>query len=461
VNSARSWIVFGGAVFAYLIGVTQRTSFGVLSVDATERFHVNAATVSTVAVVQIVVYAALQIPVGILVDRIGPRTLIVCGAVVMAAGQAVLAFSPSIGPAIFARVLVGMGDAATFVSVIRMLPNWFGGRLLPQLSQWVGIIGQLGQIVSAVPFALVLHSLGWQPGLLIASGASVVAAAVALGLVRRGEPPAATSPVPTGGVLQQLGASIRRPGTQLGFWAHLVGGTVPTLMSIMWGYPFLTAGLGYDVPTAATVFSLLVLGSVLAGPVVGILVARFPLRRSNLVLGLVTVIFLLFAAVLAWPGTPPIGLVAALFIAIGTGGPGSLVGFDLARTFNPSHALGSASGIVNVGGFLGGFISMLLIGVALDMVDAARVAGGAASDLYSFDSFRVAFVVPFVIVGAGVVGLLHARRRTRRRMYEERGIEIAPLWVALFRSRFFASRRRMRPTAPAGDRPGRSNGSQS
>ena len=461
MNSARSWIVFGGAVFAYLIGVTQRTSFGVLSVDATERFHVNAATVSTVAVVQIVVYAALQIPVGILVDRIGPRTLIVCGAVVMAAGQAVLAFSPSIGPAIFARVLVGMGDAATFVSVIRMLPNWFGGRLLPQLSQWVGIIGQLGQIVSAVPFALALHSLGWQPGLLIASGASVVAAAVALGLVRRGEPPAATSPVPTGGVLQQLGASIRRPGTQLGFWAHLVGGTVPTLMSIMWGYPFLTAGLGYDVPTAATVFSLLVLGSVLAGPVVGILVARFPLRRSNLVLGLVTVIFLLFAAVLAWPGIPPIGLVAALFIAIGTGGPGSLVGFDLARTFNPSHALGSASGIVNVGGFLGGFISMLLIGVALDMVDAARVAGGAASDLYSFDSFRVAFVVPFVIVGAGVVGLLHARRRTRRRMYEERGIEIAPLWVALFRSRFFASRRRMRPTAPAGDRPGRSNGSQS
>ena len=107
---------------------------------------------------QIVVYAALQIPVGILVDRIGPRTLIVCGAVMMAVGQAVLAIAPSIGVAILARVLVGMGDAATFVSVIRMLPNWFGGRVLPQLSQWVGIIGQLGQIVSAVPFALLLHS---------------------------------------------------------------------------------------------------------------------------------------------------------------------------------------------------------------------------------------------------------------------------------------------------------------
>ena len=449
MNSARSWIVFGGAVFAYLIGVTQRTSFGVLTVDATERFHASAAVISTVAVVQIIVYAALQIPVGLLVDRVGPRSLIVCGAVVMAAGQAILAVSPSIGFVIFARVLVGMGDAATFVSVIRMLPNWFGGRVLPQLSQWVGIIGQLGQIVSAIPFALLLHSLGWQPGLLIASGASVVAAAVAFALVRRGEPPPATSPIPTSSALQQLGASIRRPGTQLGFWAHLVGGTVPTLMSIMWGYPFLTAGLGYDVPTAATIFSLLVLGSVLAGPVVGILVARFPLRRSNIVLGLVSVIFLLFAVVLAWPGVPPVGLVAALFIAIGTGGPGSLVGFDLARTFNPSHALGSASGIVNVGGFLGGFVSMLLIGVVLDVIDAVHVAGGAAADLFSFDSFRIAFLVPFVIVGAGVVGLFHARGRTRRRMYEERGIEIAPLWVALFRSRAFASRRRTRPDTPS------------
>jgi hypothetical protein len=102
---------------------------------------------------------------------------------------------------------------------------------------------------------------------------------------------------------------------------------------------------------------------------------------------------------------------------------------------------------VNVGGFLGGFVSMLLIGIALDVVDGVRIASGAVSNLYSFDSFRIAFLVPFVIVGAGVVGLLHARRRTRRRMFEERGIEIAPLWVALFRSRPFRTPRG-RPAPP-------------
>lgn len=443
MNLARSWLVFAGAVFAYLIGVTQRTSFGVATVDATERFHVTAAAVSTVAVLQIVVYAALQIPVGILVDRVGPRNLIILGALIMASGQAVLAFSPNLGVAIVGRVLVGMGDAATFVSVIRLLPNWFGGRVLPQLSQWVGTIGQLGQIISAVPFALLLHSAGWQPALLVASATSVLAGVVAAVLVRQGEPPLATGPIPTTGTLARLRSTLARPGTQLGFWSHLIGGTVPTLMSIMWGYPFLTAGLGYDVPTAATVFSMLVVGNVVAGPIIGLLVARYPLRRSNLLLTVIIAIFTIWSVVLLWPGQPPFGLVVALFVVIGTGGPGSLIAFDMARTFNPSHALGSASGIVNVGGFLGGFVCMLAIGIVLDAIDAARVAAGGASELYALDSFRIAFLVPLLVVAVGVVGMLHARRRTRRRMFEEEGIEIAPLWVALFRSR-----RNSRPDAP-------------
>jgi sugar phosphate permease len=442
VNSARSWVVFAGAVFAYVVGVTQRTSFGVVGVEATERFGVTAATISTVAVVQIVVYAALQIPVGVLADRVGPRALIVAGAVIMAAGQLALALAPAFGLAVAARILVGIGDAMTFVSVIRLLPNWFGGRILPQLAQWVGMLGQLGQIIATVPFAVLLHLTGWQPALLAASSFSVLAAAVAIALIRRGEPPPLTSPIPAGGAFRNLASTVRRPGTQLAFWVHLVAGTSPTVMALMWGYPFLTAGMGLELPVAAGIFSLLVVGTVVAGPVVGLLVARFPLRRSNLVLAIVTVIGVLWIAVVLWPADPPVWLIAALFFAIGTGGPGSLVGFDVARTFNPSHALGSASGIVNTGGFIGGFVSVFGMGL---VIDAARTLGGAGAPLYTLEAFRVSFLVPVAVMAVGVVGLLIARRRTRRRMYELEGIEIAPLWVALFRAR-----RRRRPPAAEG-----------
>jgi MFS family permease len=436
MNSARSWVVFGGAVFAYVVGVTQRTSFGVAGVDATQRFDVAAATISTVAVVQIVIYAALQIPVGVLADRVGPRNLILAGAALMGGGQLLLAFAPVFWVALAARILVGIGDAFTFVSVIRLLPNWFRGRILPQLSQWVGTLGQLGQIIATIPFAFLLHELGWQPALLIASSFSLLAVAVTLALVRRGEPPPLTSPIPAGGVLRQLGATVRRPGTQLGFWVHLVGGTAPTVMALMWGYPFLVAGLGLEVGAAAGIFSLLVVGNVIAGPVIGYLVARFPLRRSNVALTVASMILVLFALVILWPGTPPVPLVAALFLGIGVGGPGSLVGFDVARTFNPSHALGSASGVVNTGGFIGGFVSVFFMGVVIDAV------GSQGAQVYTLDGFRLAFLVPVTVIAVGIAGLLVARRSTRRRMYELEGIQIAPLWVALFRARW-----RRRPPA--------------
>ena len=65
----------------------------------------------------------------------------------LAVGQAVVALSPPVvGVAVLGRVLVGAGDALTFISVIRLLPSWFRGPVLPQISQWTGNVGQVGQV---------------------------------------------------------------------------------------------------------------------------------------------------------------------------------------------------------------------------------------------------------------------------------------------------------------------------
>ena len=78
---------------------------------------------------------------------------------------------------------------------------------------------------------------------------------------------------------------------------------------------------------------------------------------------------------------------------------------------------------------------MLLVGLVLDLVDEARVAAGGTSQLYSLEGFRFAFLSVYLIALVGTIGLLWKRRHTRRRLYEEQGIEIAPLWVALFGAR--------------------------
>lgn len=436
MNSGRSWLVWSVALFAYVIAVLQRTSLGVAGVQAAERFDISASVLSSLAVVQIIVYAGLQIPVGVMLDRVGPKFLISTGAILMVAGQVALALAPSVGIAIVGRILVGAGDAMTFISVIRLLASWFRGRILPQLSQWTGNIGALGQVLSAVPLSWALHSYGWPTAFVTAAALSALALVLVLVLLSDGHEPAAQVAQVTSWhlALAQLRQSLARPGTQLGFWASFVTMSSGTAFSLLWGFPAMVGGLGYSAAEASGLLTLLVGVGLVSGPLLGILSARFPLRRSSLILGIVTSIGAAWTVVLLWPSQPPFWMLVLLIATMGVGGTGAMIGFDFARTFNPLRSLGSANGVVNVGGFLASFIMMFLIGVLLDLQNQVRIANGLSSDLFAWDSFRVAFCVQYLVVGIGVVFLLVTRRRTRARLHEEEGIQVAPLWVALVRA---------------------------
>lgn len=435
MNSRRAWLMFALAISAYMVAVLQRSSLGVAAVEATDRFSVNAAALSTLAVVQIIVYAALQIPVGVMLDRVGPRFLLTLGAALMAIGQTTLAVAPSLGLAIVGRILVGAGDAMTFISAVRFLTNWFDGRTVPIVTQLLGTAGQFGQVLSALPLALALHAWGWTPTYLSAAALSVIVVVVLLLLAHgRGTHELPLVRQSWAASVHQLRESLRRPGTQLGFWAHFVAGGSVTMFSLLWGFPFLSIALGYGPTGAAGLLTVMIASAAVTGPVLGLLSARFPLRRSNIVLGIVTLLAILWGITLGWPGQPPLWLIVLLLVFIAVSGPGSLIGFDFARTFNPQRAHGSASGVVNVGGFTSGFVLMLIVGFVLDAIDRTRGGSGVPSELYSLDSFRIAFLAQYLVIGAGVILMLVARRRTRRKLHAEEGIEVAPIWVSLVRA---------------------------
>ena len=446
MNSRRSWIIFAAGVVAYVVAITQRSSLGVASVEASDRFSSTAAALSTLGVLQLVVYAALQVPVGVLIDRIGPRTLVLSGLVLMAVGQGVVAIAPTLEPAVLGRMLVGAGDAAVFTSVLRLNNTWFTGSRVPQLNQWLGNLGQGGQVISAIPFALLLHTAGWTSAFLSAAALAVLAFVLGAATLSngRGISPAAEGVGTFAEALRQLRVSLKRSGTQLGFWAHFVTQSSGVVFSLMWGFPFMVFGIGLDPAFASAMLTLMVGTGLIVGPILGLLTVRHPLRRSNLVLGIVALMGTAWVLVLAWPGQVPAWLVCILVVTLGIGGPASQIGFDFARTFNPARRLGGANGIVNVGGFTASFVMMALIGVVLDLQSPG---GGTGQDLYTMDAFRVAMLVQFPVVGFGVVMLIRARRRTRRLLAEEEGIQVGPIWVALARA--WGRRKRRRATAPA------------
>jgi MFS family permease len=428
VRSRRPAVIFAIGVTAYLVAILQRSSLGVAGVEASERFSSTASALSTLAVLQLVVYAGLQIPVGVLIDRLGPKVLIGSGAVLMAAGQVVVALAPDLSVAVIGRILVGAGDAATFNAVLRLINTWFSPRRVPIMSQWLGNLGQFGQVLSAIPFAILLHSAGWEPAFLSAASLSVLTAVLVIALLtggRAAHPSGAGAP-DMRSALVALGESFRRPGTQLGFWTHFVTQSPGTVFALFWGVPFLVFGVGLSPAFASAMIAGMVLVALVVGPVLGTLMVRYPFRRSSLALLVVVLMAVAWSAVLLWPAPIPAWLIVVLVIAIAIGGPASQIGFDFARTFNPVRRLGGANGIVNVGGFTASFVIMLLIGVLLDLQSS-----GDPAALYSLESFRIALLVQYPIVGFGVVMLVRARRRTRRLMLDEEGIEVGPLRVAL------------------------------
>lgn len=436
VGSRQMWFVWGAGVFIYIAAVMQRTSFGIAGIDAARHFGAPAGVIGSFVVLQLIVYAGLQIPVGVLIDRFGSRALLITGSGLLFLGQFALAFAESVPSGIVARILVGAGDATIFASVLRIIPSWFPPTRAPLMTQLTGMLGQFGQVASAVPFAWTLDRFGWRPAFLAAGLASLVAAAAAVLVVRdtplqRTDSGSLRRIVVESEVMpiaERIRAVWAHPATRLGIATHFTTSFSTMAFAMMWGFPYLTAGQALTGPQASAMMTLFAMTSLAVGPVFGILTGRHPYRRSNLVMGVVAVTMVPWIIVLLWPTAAPLPLLALLMMCLAIGGPGSAIGFDFARTFVPAARLGTATGVVNTGGFLGALISIFFTGVVLDL-------GGG----YSFESFRWAMAVQLPIAALGLVAIWHTRRQVRARITEEEGIELEPL-IAVIARRYQAFR---------------------
>ncbi|MER6197748.1 MFS transporter [Streptomyces sp. NPDC001586] len=407
-------------VAVYFVAVIFRTSLGVAGLDAADRFHVNASALAAFSLLQLLVYAGMQIPVGLMVDRLGTKKVLTLGAVLFTVGQLGFALSPSYGMALAARALLGCGDAMTFISVLRLGTRWFPARRGPLMAQLAGLVGMAGNLVSTLVLAPVLHGVGWTAAF---AGSAVAGLVVLVPLVLflkdhpegYGPAPAARGGAGAGGfVRRQIRESWAEPGTRLGLWVHFTTQFPAMVFLLLWGMPFLVEAQGLSRTTAGGLLTLVVASNMALGLVYGQAVGRRQSARIPLALGTVGLTALLWAAVLAYPGdTAPMWLLITLCLVLGGCGPASMIGFDFARPANPAQRQGTASGITNMGGFIASMTTLLTVGVLLDATG---------------DNYRIAFSTVFVLEALGVSQILRLRRRALAREAEpERVSRACPL----------------------------------
>ena len=413
--SGRALLVWAAGVLCYTLAVTGRTSFGVASVDAIDRFHINAAQLAVFTALQLAVYALSQIPVGLLIDRFGPRKLMVAGAFVMALGQFILACTTGYPVAIGARMLIGAGDATAFLSVMRLIPAWIPLRHAPLMGQLTGAVGQFGQFLSAVPFLSLLHATSWQVGFL-SLGAVGALLAMAAGVLVKDAPepekPEVATPTKPIAPAQRLPVKTILANVLTNrvcwhaFFIHWTGLGALVVFTLLWGLPIMTLGMGLPKDQAGLALSLGTLASVAVGPIVGLLSARFYSRRMYVVM--------LFS-ITGWLGwlwfftSAPTGVLWAaclMNVVMGFTGPVANLGFDSVREKVDRRFVATGTGLANMGGWVAGMIGAQAVGILLNVQ--------APDGHYTWGNFGAAWLAVATVWALGFCGMWLSRDRNAR-----------------------------------------------
>lgn len=417
----KAYLMWSLAMVGYLFAMACRSSMSATGIQAAHHFHTTSTVLSSFVYLQLFVYAVMQIPAGLLLDRYGPRRLISAGCVLMSAGQTLLAFAPAAWMAVIGRAVVGSGDALIFISAIRLVAAWFPVRRLPLMNQLTGQLGSFGQLISIYPFVWLMNLTGWSAAFAAAGGIGMMIAVCVLlfladrpGTARDDGRAAARHPA---GIWPSIAVAARQRGTICGFWVHFTNVFSNSMMNSLWGVPFLLTVERYTRQQASAYLGAGIVMCAVWAVVFGRIAGIHPIHgRALIVYGSSGAQMILWAAVLTTSGPHPFWLTAALLAAVSSGWPAAGVAFDYVRDSNESGNLGLATGIANMGGSFSASIVMLGVGVLLDM------QGASSPTLYTDHAMRVALLAQYPLWIVGLVGfalMLPATLAAVRRRYAD------------------------------------------
>ena len=189
-------MVWGTAVAVYFLAIFHRSSLGVAGLAAAERFHITASQLSTFTVLQLLVYAAMQIPVGVLLDRFGPQRLLVAGAVFMTARAARVRLDRDVR-----RRAASPGSSSAWATrwcssaCSGSIASWFPPMRSPLVTAFTAMLGQCGALVAAIPLSRALATYGWTATFVASASVGVLLGLLTVLLVRDVPPGAPPSRV--------------------------------------------------------------------------------------------------------------------------------------------------------------------------------------------------------------------------------------------------------------------------
>ncbi len=350
--------VFVLFTLAYFLSYFYRSANAVIAPHLAREIGLDAAQLGLMTSLFFAAFAAVQLPLGLGLDRYGPRLVTPALMLAGAAGSLVFAGAQSFAWLALGRALIGVGMAGVLMGALKAFSQWFSAQRYPTLSGLLVGIGSAGALFAATPLAWLNATVGWRSVFVLGAGLIVVvAAAVAFGT--RNTPPGVTWP----GQSTDL-RSLRVVFADVRFWrmALLVFFTNGTLLAFqgLWAGPYLDDIFGIEPLQRGNVLLLLSLGVTAGFLVSGWLSARLGLAR--VVIG-GAAIFAASQLVLAVH--PPLAVVAVTGAVFGFAGALTIMLLAQPRYVFPVAITGQATTTVNLFAIGGTFLVQWWMGLII------------------------------------------------------------------------------------------------
>lgn len=326
---------------------------------------ISATAFGTLSAYYYFAYTPLQLPVGILMDRFGPRRLLIAACLLCAFGSWLFTYMVDYTFAAIGRFLVGFGSAFAFVGVLALAINWLPKQFFSMVAGVVTMLGMLGAIIGQMGMTVLVTTVGWQTVLGLAVLVGLILTVLMI-FVLRDTPERRHIAKQTNFRRFFIDSMLVLKDAQM-WLIGLVGSLLYLSLSVfaeVWGKTYLMMAHGLNNLTASSSVSMVFLGWAIGAPSLGLFADLLDRRITFLVLGA-----LLSAVSISWVlYVPNLSLMSIniLLFCYGFFCSVEVVVFTLAKNNCEPRLAGTALAAVNMIVMLGGVIFQPLVGKFLD-----------------------------------------------------------------------------------------------
>lgn len=399
------WLMWGVTTLFFAYQFIMRLAPGLLMPELMQKFNIDATAYGLFAAIYYFVYAGMQIPVALLLDRFGPRIVITICILACSVGTLLLCTTNHWGLLLFGRCLIGAGSAAGFLGSSKIITVWFPEKLYTKMIGFTFTFGLLGAVYGGKPIGLLIAKFGWVDVLIHVGLVGLVISILVAGLVRNSS---TSTPIPVhctdkiSTIFKNLKAIVCNKHLLLIALANfLMVGSLEGFADV-WGVPYLVTTRGMLKENAAQIVSLIYVGMLFGGP---ILVYCADKLRSRYWVASATGLFmgLIFVSIFSFNIQLDTNMLYVLLFIIGILCCYQVLMFSIGTSLVPKASANLAVAFLNSINMFGGSFFHSTIGYCMDFFwDGSIENGVRIYDTHAY-TYALSLIAIMAVLGSIII----------------------------------------------------------